>query len=193
MNNPRQHNRAAAPPDGHQYPPPQRPDEAPISERAILGLAVQGRPDVLGDLTAEDIADPRHRAVLVAVRAVAARGPVDPGLVVGQLHRDGVRPDAAAPWAIVLADLVAGYGVPAAAPHHRRCILEARLRRDAVRYLTAVEQATGSRSVAAVHDALVIAVQGIGSLLARIAAEMAPSVPLRAAEDRIGAEGRRTA
>jgi hypothetical protein len=143
--------------------------EALLSEAAVLGCALWGRPDALGDLTAEDLADPRHRAVLAAIRALPPGKPVDVGIVLAQLRRDGVRATAGEPWPLVLHRLAAAACVPAGARHHRRAILEARYRRYGLGVADGLREACETGPITDVDQVMSGIVRDVGLLYARLA------------------------
>jgi replicative DNA helicase len=151
-------------------------------EAAILGAAMRypaAAADVLGDLAADDLTDPAHRAVLDAVRQLLADDvPPDPALVIAQLHRTGhVRAPTDRPWRTVVFHLwaVTTATFPAAAPHYRRALLEARLRRDADVFAHQLHAAAARDPVDALWHALDTATQALGDTLARLAETYRPS------------------
>lgn len=142
-------------------------DEALMSEEALLGAALWGRPDALGDLTPDDLADPRHRAVLAAIRALPPGEPIDPGIVLAQLARDGVCAVAGHPWPLVIHACAAAACVPAGARAHRRAVLEARVRRYGLGVADELKGACTSGPLDAVDRILSGIVRDGGRLYAR--------------------------
>jgi hypothetical protein len=133
-------------------------------EAAILGAAMRypaTATDVLGDLAADDLTDPAHRALVIAQlhRAGDARPPTDRGWHTVVFHL----------WAVTTATF------PAAAPHYRRAVLEARLRRDADMFARQLHAAAARDPVDALWHALDTAPQALGDTLARLAETYRPS------------------
>jgi len=67
-----------------------------------------------------------------------------------------------------LADLVQAASVPAAAPHHRRALLEVRLRREALDYATRITDAASARELPSMWDVLSLSIAHLGATLARL-------------------------
>jgi replicative DNA helicase len=106
----------------------------PQAEAALLGAAMLAPADaaeIIGDLVGDDFTDPRHVAVLAAIRRLlAGRVPPDPIAVLGELRRTGALPSTAdAGPGNLLHRLVETCPVPASAAYYRRILLEHSFRR----------------------------------------------------------------
>lgn len=175
---------------GTVMPPlPVTPD-ARDAETALLGAALThsgeaGR--LLARIEIRDLGDPTHRIVLAVLRQMLAAGEAtEPTLLHAALHRyAGTHRLAARPWAIVVADLVAGAGHPALSNHYLRALLEARIRREAAACAVRIEQAARTGTTQHLWAALSASTSELGLTLARLAETLAapaqrPSPRLRA-------------
>jgi replicative DNA helicase len=153
-------------------------------EIALLGSVLVYTPAaarILGDLDADDFTDLRHRAILAVLRTMLAENtPPEPCLVLAALRRQcDVRPPTGRTWAVVLADLVHVAALPSVAPAHRRAMIEARLRREALAYAERLHQSAVTGTGADVWGALTQSVTELRLTLARLA-EHTPSATDRA-------------
>jgi replicative DNA helicase len=149
------------------------------AEAALLGAALYNphhAAQVLGDLTPDDLADPGHRAVLAAIRAVLADGaPPDPALVLAAYNRGQHYGSPAHLFALTIHHCLAAAGTPGTEGHYRRAVLEARWRRDAITAAHRIHQAANTAPLADLHAVLAEVLAGLGSTLARIALTPAPT------------------
>jgi replicative DNA helicase len=143
-------------------------------ETAVLGSAIVYPPAaarVLGDLDADDFTDPRHRVILTVLRTMLAENtPPGPCLVLAALWRQNdVRPPTGRTWAIVLADLVHAAALPSTTAAHRRALIEARLRREAIAYAARLHTSATAGTPDEVWHALTDSVTELRLTLARLA------------------------
>lgn len=177
-NHPRRR-RPVAPTGEHDASP--APDNPPVPDRstatgaeaALLGAALYAprhAARMLADLTTDDLADPGHRAVLAAIRAVLADGaPPDPALVLAAYNRGEHYGSPAHLFALVVHDCLHHAGTPGAEAHYRCAVLEARWRRDAITAAARIRQAAETAPLADLHAVLAEALAGLGKTLARLA------------------------
>lgn len=142
------------------------------AEAALLGAALHAPRQaarLLADLTTGDLADPAHRAVLAAIRAVLANGaPPDPALVLAAYNRGQHHGAPAHLFAITVHDCLAAAGTPGAETHYRRAVLEARWRRDAITAATRIHHAAETAPLTDLHAVLAQTLAGLGATLARL-------------------------
>lgn len=131
----------------------------PEAEAAVLGCVLHlpaGQARALVDrLEVEDFADPRHRGVLAAARALLQRGePADPVTVLGELRRCGLEASFAADRSagVFLVDLYAAAPAVASAGHYLRVVLEHGWRRRVLEAGVRLQQAAGQSAVEDLHQ-----------------------------------------
>lgn len=158
---------------------PDRSVAARGAEAALLGAALYASNrarQVLADLAPADLTDPRHRAVLAALRAVLATGAdPTPALVLAAYARGEHDNTPAHHFALVVHDCLTVAAVPAAAPHLYRAVLEARWRRDALAAAARIADAAEHSPVAELHHVLGEALAVLGATLARLTPAPAPA------------------
>jgi replicative DNA helicase len=163
------------------------------AEAALLGAALyypRQAARMLADLTADDLADPGHRAVLAAIRTVLADGaPPDPALVLAAYNRGEHYGSPAHLFALTVHDCLHHAGYPGAEGHYRRAVLEARWRRDAIAAAHRIHQAAQDAPLTDLHAVLAEALAGLGKTLARIAltATARPVAPAGTRRPELGA------
>jgi replicative DNA helicase len=154
------------------WPMPDR-SRIPGPEAVLLGtalLAPKRATEILGDLAREDFAEPKHRAVLTAIRAVLAQGWIPEwALVLAAYARGDESGVPVATFGILLAECIGMAAAPALAPQYRRVLLEARWRRDAVRTAGRIAHAAEHRPAAELHDVLNESLADLAHTLARMA------------------------
>jgi len=131
------------------------------AEAAVLGAvlrlpAAAARP-VVDMLEVEDFADPRHRLVLVAVRALLDTGvPADHVTVLGELRRTGAEPSFTSDRSAgtFLIDLDQASPAPASAGYYARIVLEHRARRRIAEAGQRLCQAAGAAALVDLHALL---------------------------------------
>jgi hypothetical protein len=153
------------------FPDPDR-SRMPTVEHVLLGTALWSptrAAEVLADLGVEDFAEPKHRALLCAIRDVLAQGqPPEWGQVLGAYARGDHSGVPMGTFAVVLADALGAAAPPAAAPHYRRILLEARWRRDALQAAARLAHAAETAPLEDLHHTLAEALAALGHTLARI-------------------------
>lgn len=134
---------------------------APEAEAALLGaflfMGTRAAQIMCLDLHEDDFADPRHRVVLVAVKAVVQAGVrPDPVAVLGELRRTGVLSATTDKSAgTFVADLLAAVPVPESAGYYARIVKEQSARRRMVEAAARIQQAAEGSPMAELHEVLV--------------------------------------
>lgn len=147
-------------------------DDTEAAEAVLLGTAMAypaRAADVLAGIEPEDFGNVAHREVCQTVRTLLDDGqPCHPVIVAAALIDSGTRPaHRHTHWMAVLADITGQADVPALAPHLRRVILHARLRRDAEDLGTALTEAARSGDLSQLHRIVSRATTAIAVLIAR--------------------------
>ena len=133
---------------------------APAAEAAFLGCLLQtraatGTRGYLAQVEDGDFADPRHVAVLTAMRTLVEAGsPVDPITVEGQLRRSGVEALMTADKraAVFLADLLAAPPSVGSVGHYLMIVLEHTVRRSIETAAVRLQQVAESSSLDDARD-----------------------------------------
>ncbi len=146
----------------------------PEAEAAFVGaLLFQGRraaEALLLNVNDDDLADPRHRAVLRAVRAVVqAGGRPDPVTVLGELRRSGevsaMTNDRSA--GTFVADLLAAVPVPESAGYYAQIVLEHAWRRRVQEAGERLQQAAGTLGQDDLHELVAAEFAAVTAALSR--------------------------
>lgn len=159
------------------------------AEAAFLGCLLQiSAPFVtagyLEQVEPEDFHDPRHRAVVGAMRELVARKvPVDPVTVLGELRRSGAAhaidpcPDAQdmRDVGVFLAELLEATPLAASVGHYLDVLLEARLRREIAKLGQQMAQAAEGSSLDGLRSWLADGIGGLRHHLNRLDARTAVS------------------
>lgn len=117
------------------------------AEAALLGAILTGadpRNVVLASLVIEDLTEPRHRLVLVAMQQLARRGaPTDPVTTLGEIRAAGRAPSFSADRTagVFLVDLIDSCPVPANVRWYAAVVLEHSARRRIAKTAAVLQQA----------------------------------------------------
>jgi replicative DNA helicase len=151
------------------------------AEAALLGALLQTNAPYVahalaGQLEEGDFHDPRHRAVVVAMRQlVRADKPLDPVTVLGELRRSGLErcmtDDRSA--GVFLTDLMTAAPTIASAGHYLDIVLEHRVRAEMVRLADRMTQAAEAASLDDVRAVMRDDITALATQLGRLNARQA--------------------
>ena len=151
---------------------------SPAAEAALLGCLLQTRAATVtcgyfGQVEDGDFTDPRHVAVLTAMRQLIAAGqPVDPITVEGQLRRSGVESAMTADRnsGVFLADLLAAPPSVGSIGHYLTILLEHRVRRTIETVGVRLQQLAGCSDLDDARDVTRTDCQELARQFGRLAA-----------------------
>ena len=145
----------------------------PEAEAAVLGVALNGRPEVLRGLQSHDFCEPRHRDVFETLtRMFAAGDSVDPVSVLGRMRRDGNAPTTADRGpALWLGNLYRAAPTPGAGALYRRQLVDASGRRRIAEAGMRVAQAAATDSVLSFSQLVQVEWSIVAGCLRRMSAE----------------------
>ena len=147
--------------------------ETPVdleAEAAVLGVALNGRPEVLRGLQSHDFCEPRHRDVFETLKRMFVSGDsVDPVSVLGQMRRAGTAPTTADRGAgLWLYDLWASAATPGVAYGYRRQLVAASTRRRTMQAFQRVAQAAAGESWESFEEVARAEMGAVAGSLARV-------------------------
>lgn len=143
------------------------------AESAVLGalllLGAKGA-TVATSIEVEDLADPRHRAVLGCVHTLLAAGIApDQVAVLGELRRSGAARSMTADRSagVFLADLVAAVPAPASAGHYARIVREHSARRRVAEAACRLDQLAGTAGLDVLTETVAAELRAVLAALER--------------------------